>query len=348
MPAVANTITRFAPAIALVSFLIGCGVETPRSYSQFLLDTTVTITTYDRLSSRTIARLFGYVADVERRMSTTESDYESSELLRVNRAAGTIPVQVSHDTFQLVRQALVYSNMRPGSFDITIWPLSRIWDLDLLEERMSIPTSEEIEQARQLVDYRKLLLNPQKRSLYLPQRGMGLDVGGIAKGWAADRVAEMLQEEGALSALLDFGGNIVLIGNKPDSSLWRVGLQDPDKIQGVYLGVVESGPAAIVTSGDYERFYEHQGVRYHHLLDPATGLPVDNATRSVTVISATATDADALSTMLYILGVTAGMQLIESLPSTDAIMITANKEIVLSSGIGERFRLTNPEYRITP
>ena len=344
----ATLVVRTVSAVVVLSFLIGCGTGAPRSYSQFLLDTTITITTYDRLSPRTIARLFEYVADVERRMSTTESDYESTELLQVNRAAGTIPVQVSHDTFQLIRQALVYSELRPGAFDITIWPLSRIWDFEVLEERMRIPTNEEIEQARALVDYRKLRINPQNHSLYLPQQGMGIDVGAIAKGWAADRVADMLQEVGAESTLLDFGGNIVLIGKKPDNTLWRVGVQDPDTIQGTYLGVVESGAAAIVTSGDYQRFYEQQGVRYHHLLDPTTGLPADNATRSVTVISNSATDADALSTMLYILGDTEGMQLVESLPATEAIMVTADKKIVLSSGIGAQFTLTNREYGIVP
>ena len=324
----------------------GCSSTAPRSYSQFLLDTTITITAYDRLPSRTVAQVFDYVADVERRMSTTEADWESTELLQVNRAAGQIPVQVSEDTFQLMQKALFYSELREGAFDVTIWPLSRIWDIDTLEEQETIPTAADIQSARALVDHTQLVLDTQRRTLYLSTSGMGVDVGAIAKGWAADRAAAMLVAQGFSSVLLDFGGNIVLIGHKPDNQHWKVGVQNPHKIQGRYLGIIESGPAAIVTSGNYERFYEYQGVRYHHILDPSTGWPVENTLSSVTIISARATDADVLSTMVYVLGAQAGLQLIESLPNTETIMVTAQREIIMSSGAKEQFTLTDNTYQI--
>ena len=335
-----------AALIIAIGTLVSCSVTHPRNYSEFLLDTTVSITTYDRLSSATIAEVFEYVAGVERRMSTNENDYPNSELIRVNQSAGVRPVTVSPDTYLVVERARAYSALRSHGFEVTIWPLTRIWDFETLEQHERIPTPQEVASAKDLVDYTKLVLYPRRRALYLTARGMGIDVGAIAKGWAADQVAEMLRANGATSTLLDFGGNILLIGYKPNRQEWRVGIQDPNKIQGSYLGVIASGPAAIVSSGDYERFYEYQGVRYHHIIDPATGYPARKGLRSVTIVSENATDADALSTMVYVLGVAHGLALVESLPGSEVVLILEEKQIVLSSGAGALFTLTDENYTI--
>ncbi len=297
--------------------------------TELLLGTTISVTVYEPASDA-VAEVFARVREIEEKMSTSEDDYDTTELLQVNRMADEAPVAVSDDTFFVIEAAKDYSESSFGAFDLSIWPLVRLWGFGTADA--AIPQERRIEETRALVDHRKVHLDPETRSISFEEEGMGIDVGGIAKGYAADEARRILREHGVRQALLDFGGNILTIGEKPDGSLWRIGIQNPDSRRGQFLGVVETGPGAVVTSGDYERFFEVDGVRYHHIIDPETGYPTRNGLRSVTILAEDSIDADALSTAVFVLGVEEGTRLIETLPTVEAAFVTEDT-VYLTSGM---------------
>ena len=177
---------------------------------------------------------------------------------------------------------------------------------------------------------------------------MGLDVGGIAKGYAADEVARILTEHGVEHALLDFGGNVVVVGTKVDGSDWRIGIQnpDPDASRGAFIGVLPATDLAIVTSGPYERYFIEDGVRYHHILDSTTGYPVWNGLQSVTIVNEASIRADALSTAVFSMGLVDGMSFVESHDGVEAIFIDEDDKVYVSSGLSSLFVLTDDNYRL--
>jgi thiamine biosynthesis lipoprotein len=175
---------------------------------------------------------------------------------------------------------------------------------------------------------------------------MRLDFGGIAKGFAADAVADMLRERSIAGALVDLGGNILAFGSKPDGSLWRIGIQNPFDSRGAVVGVLTVSASAVVTSGVYERYSELQGVRYHHILDPFTGYPSDNGLASVTIVTDDAMAADALSTGVFVLGLLRGSKLVEELPGVEAVFVTDEREIFLTSGLTAAFELRDGSFRV--
>ncbi len=329
------------------AFLGGCGGDPPRqSRTEFFLGTPITVTTYGRISRDLLDQVFARVGEIERKMSTTEEDHSDTELLQVNAAAGIGPVSVSPDTFRVVREALAFSELSSGAFDVTVHPLVRLWGIGT--ESAAIPDDEQLSAALKLVDYRAVRINPEDRSILLPQPGMGVDVGGIAKGYAADEAARILRAAGIQSALLDFGGNILTVGHKPDGSPWRIGIQTPDASRGEFLGIATVADQAVVTSGTYERFFEQGGIRYHHILDTHTGYPVQNGLASVTIVATDSIEADALSTVVFALGPEAGRLIIEAMPHVEAILVTDDNEVSITSGAGEIFQLTNEEYELRP
>jgi thiamine biosynthesis lipoprotein len=277
-------------------------------------------------------------------MSTNTTDYSTTELIEVNRNAGTRPVEVSADTFYVVERGLEYSRMTNGAFDVSIGPLVDVWGIGT--EYAGVPAEEEIERHLALVDYRKVELDPVDQTIYLPEEGMALDVGGIAKGYAAEEVARILRDEGIEHALLDFGGNILAVGVKPDGSQWRIGIQNPQQSRGEFLGIVEDEAMTVVTSGDYERFFTEDGVRYHHIIDSRTGYPARTGLSSVTIVSGDSTEADALSTAVYVMGVERGAELIESLEGIEAAFVTKDRSVYMTSGMPERFNVTNETFEV--
>lgn len=335
-----------AALMAIVAVLIGgCGGDPlKQSRTEFVLGTPITVTTYGRTSSDLLDQVFARVLDIEQKMSTSEEDYSDTELLRVNARAGTGAVSVSADTFDVVREALFFSELSGGAFDLTIYPLVRLWGIGT--ESAAVPDAGRLSVALELVDYRAVQLDPDDTSILLLRPGMGVDVGGIAKGYAADEAARILREGGIESALLDFGGNIVTVGHKPDGSLWRIGIQVPDAGRGEFLGIATVANLSLVTSGTYERFFEQDGVRYHHILDTRTGYPVRNGLTSVTIITTASMEADALSTALFALGLEEGYRLAESLAGVEAIFVTEDNEVFITSGGSEIFELTNDDYEI--
>jgi thiamine biosynthesis lipoprotein len=317
----------------------------PTTGTEQLLGTIIRISIHDGdYGQEDLEAVFERVAEIEARMSTSEEDYDTTELLEVNRAAGDRPVQVSEDTFAVLERALEFSRATRGAFDVTIWPLVRLWDIGSGGE--SVPDDEAIERARALVDYSELELDPGSESVYLPRDGMGVDVGAIAKGYAADEAERILRDRGVEHALLDFGGNILLIGNKPDGSDWRIGVQRPDATRSEFIGVVRAANQTVVTSGPYERFFVEDGVRYHHILNPDTGYPARNGLQQVTIIADRSMDADAVSTATYVLGLSAGLDYVESVEGVEAIFVTEERHVYMTQGAAPVFTLTDEDFAI--
>jgi len=339
--------------IALIALLIlpsvslmAAGSREPErtSRTELLLGTTVTVTTYGKVPNGVVDQVFERVAEIERRMSTSEEDYSDTELLRVNAAAGVDAVVVSPDTFSVVEQGLAFSRMSDGAFDVTVGPLVKLWGIGT--DHAAIPDPEDLARALDLVDYHDVQMNPDDTSIKLAREGMALDVGGIAKGYAADEAARILTEAGVSTALLDFGGNILTVGSKPDGSPFRIGIQVPDATRGEYLGIATVSDKAVVTSGTYERYFEVDGVRYHHILDTTTGYPVNNGLDSVTIITPESIRADALSTVVFALGLDEGRTFVESLDAVEAIFVTHDDDVYMTSGAGSFFELTNESYTL--
>ena len=186
-----------------------------------------------------------------------------------------------------------------------------------------------------MIGWEDIEIDAGKSQVYLTRPGMAVDLGAIAKGYIADRVKEVLEDDGVKHAIVSLGGNVQLVGD----TAYGVGIQDPDQGTGVYLGAIPLTDASAASSGDYERYFEKDGVRYHHILDPKTGYPADTGLRGVSVAAPVSVDADALSTAVFLLGPGEGMALIEGLPGIEAVLVTDDNEILLSSGLKENFEL---------
>lgn len=261
---------------------------------------------------------------------------QESDILRLNRRAGAgSPAAVSPETITVVESALEYSALTGGAFDITVAPLLDLWGF--LGRQFRVPAQEEIESALPLVDYTLLRVDRERGELYLPRAGMAVDLGGIAKGYIVDRGLEILAEAGIKHAFLNAGGDIALLGSRPDGTPWRIGVQHPREKEKL-LAVLSLTGGAVVTSGDYERAFQADGRRYHHILDPETGFPVYSLA-SVTVIAPTAMTADALSTAIFVLGPERGLALVEKLPGIEALLVTPELELLISSGLQGKVEL---------
>ena len=320
---------RLVPLIlSLMILCSGCGAEKelPKlSEVGFYLDTVIILTAYtddDQVLKDAMEECSRY----EKLLSAT---IEGSDVWRINHADGQ-PVEVSDDTMEVLRCAVRIAELSGGAFDVTIAPVSSIWDFTSGEA--VLPDAEKIARAAKLVDYTKLEL--EGNTVRLPA-GMMIDPGGIAKGYIADSVKAWLMDKGVRHAILSFGGNVVGIGTKPDGSDWKVGIQDIDKATGEYMLVSRNNGGSTVTSGIYERGFDLDGVRYHHLLSTETGWPVQNELASGTIFSDSSMLGDALSTTAFVLGTEEGTRLIESLEGIEALFIARDRTVTMTSGAEE-------------
>jgi thiamine biosynthesis lipoprotein len=271
-----------------------------------------------------------------RRIETLISTWiETSDLARVNRAAGREPVGVSDETFYLLAKALEVAEYTEGGFNIAIGPAVRLWNIP---EAPRIPSGMELEIAAQYVDYRRIHLDASSRSVFLERPGMRIDVGGIGKGFAAEKAAAVMREVGASGGLVAVAGDFRVFGKRADGTAWPVGIQHPRR-DGNVLAVLDSTDEAISTSGDYERFFIKDGVRYHHILDPRTLQPA-RLCQSVTIVAPDATAADALATGVFVMGPVQGLALVERL-GFGAVIVDAQGGISISSTLRTRVKL-NP------
>jgi thiamine biosynthesis lipoprotein len=309
--------------------------------SEFVLGTVCSVDLYGKGSRRLYDRIFSRIREIEETMSASMAD---TELDRINRNAGLKPVKAGEDLLEVLERARHYAEASGGAFDPTVGPLVRLWGIGTERER--VPSGEEIAGALALVDWRDLAIDRAGGTVFLKRGGMALDLGAIAKGYAADEAARVAVEGGIRRGVLDLGGNILVIGSRSWNRPWRIGIQDPGEGRGAYLGILLVRDRSVVTSGVYERFFEEDGRRYHHILSTGDGRPVRNGLLSVTITAARSIDADALSTAVFALGYEEGRRLVEATPDTEAIFVFKDMSVRLTAGIREAFTLTGKEYRL--
>ncbi|OHB73672.1 MAG: hypothetical protein A2Z25_06570 [Planctomycetes bacterium RBG_16_55_9] len=278
-----------------------------------------------------------------RKVDELMSDYkEDSEISRVNKRAAQRAVQVSESTYEVLHRSVEFSKLSDGAFDVTVGPLVNLFRT--AKKMGAAPTEEQIAQARTRVGFEKLGLDEQNRTVRFWVEGMRLDLGAIAKGYAVDKAVEAARRCGAIGVMVDLGGNVRCFGVPPeDRKHWRIALQDPNSATegagGGFVLTLRITDAAVATSGDYQQFALIKGKRYSHILDPHTGWSAEGLS-SVTIITDNATDADALSTAVSVLGAEKGLALIEKLPNTEAILITSdpNPKILKTTGADKYIR----------
>ena len=293
----------------------------------FYFDTVVIISAYG-VEHSVLEEALEKCGMYERLLSKT---IRGSDIWNINHANGQ-PVEVSEHTVEIIQCAQDISVRSNGAFDVTIAPASGLWDFT--SGKKQLPDAEALEEAVAHVDYKRLQLHGAV--VNLPE-GSEVDFGGIAKGYIADEIATFLVEKGVQSGLINFGGNIVVIGAKPDGGNWKIGIQNPKESIGLYLGHVAVADISVVTSGIYERGFEFDGATYHHLLDPQTGYPVQNELASVSVLSEVSMRADALSTACFVMGTEKAMEFLKQFPEVEAIFVDRDGEITYTKGIENRF-----------
>ena len=331
--------------ISSLSIIIFNRKEEKYSATYYSLGTVNEITLYDinkNKGDKILKNCESLLNDVHNKMSRQVS---SSEISEINDNAGIKYIKVSAETYNIIKESIQFSSMSNGNFDISIGPITDLWGIG--SDNAKIPTNEEINENLSLVNYKDILFNDENNSIKLCNKNMKIDLGGIAKGYAADKIYKYLYEDENLSsALINLGGNIYVLGSKINNQPFSIGIQDPTMPRGNSIGNIKVSNKSVVTSGIYERYIEGDNKIYHHMIDPHTGYPFENNLNSVTIVSDTSMIGDALSTTIFGLGLEDGLKLIEKLKGVDAIFITKDKEIYLSSNIKDEFNLTDESFII--
>jgi len=318
--------------LCLFCAFVGCTRTTPiTKRTRILLGTAVTVKVWADNKGDALT----YVDAAFAEMASIDSicGYEKgSEVDRINANTGK-SVSVSSDVARVVEKSVKYSRLSNGALDVTIDPVFRLWHR-FEGESLSVPSRSSIDSALVFVDFEGIAV--EDSSVRVHTEGASMDLGAVAKGYAVDRGIAVLESLGASGGLIDAGGDIRAFGRKPDGGVWRIGLRDPRMMDSL-VTVFEVEDRAVATSGDYERYFLKDGVRYHHILDPATGFPARGCC-SVTIITDEACDADAIATAVFVLGPEKGMKFIESLPDVEGLIIVCTdttKRILRSTGLSK-------------
>lgn len=317
---------RYTALLLLLSllFLCGCG-QKKAAETVFAMDTVMELTVWGSDAGNHVKAAAERIRELEAALSVTRAD---SEVVRLN--AGEI-VALSADTESLLERSLALREETGGAFDPMIYPLVKLWGFTTGEYR--VPAETEIAEMLAKVRTGTVELEDGMAAAH----GAELDFGAVAKGYAGAVLAREMKAAGVESALLQLGGNVQTVGLKPDSSRWRVGIRDPWGGEDSYLGVLEVGETAVVTSGGYQRYFEEAGTRYCHILDPATGYPASSGLASVTIVAEDGFLADGLSTALYVMGLDAAAEFWRSRDDFEAVLVTDNGRIYVTGGLRDCF-----------
>lgn len=336
----------FTPFLMLcllsTTLLTGCSQnqaesESPITKSTFLLNTIITISIYDSTDENIIQDAFDLIRHYEQIYSRTS---ENSELYKLN--ARTLPetngnYTVSNELADILEKAYYYSDLTDGAFDLAIEPISSLWDFT--SETPVVPDSKIIAEKLPAVNYHNVHIKGNQVSFDLEETG--IDLGAIAKGYIADRVKEFLLEKGVKSAMINLGGNVLCVGEKPDGTAFNIGIQKPFGSRNETAAVMEIKDWSVVSSGIYERCFTVDGTFYHHILDSKTGYPTENNLIAVTIISKESVVGDGLSTSVFALGLEKGMELIDSLKDVYAVFITDDYELHYSKGFADNITVND-------
>jgi thiamine biosynthesis lipoprotein len=286
------------------------------------------------------AEAAAFVFDEMKRLDRVMTTWiPESEVSQVNSAAGVSAIKVSDDTYLVIERAVDMSRRSGGIFDITVGAYKGLWKFD---EDMdgTLPATTEVAERRRLVNWRDIVLDKKARTVKLRRKGMSITLGGIAKGYAVDKCAALLRDKGFVDFILQAGGDMYVSGKK-DTQPWVVGIRDPRGARDAMFALAPVEDHSFSTSGDYERSFIKDGVRYHHILDPRTALPA-NASRSVTVMAKDAFTADAWSKVLFILGWKKAMPLVEQMKDFEAVFVDPENQVHVSSGLRDKLKILRP------
>lgn len=330
MKKIYSTILILLLTITLIIPQTGCKNEEPVSKTSYYLDTVCTIDIYgygdEKAAGKIIDQAFKLCSKYEDMLSKT---IEGSDIYKVNHAKGK-PVKCNSQTIEVIEKGIYYGELSGGKFDITIGKVTDLWDFHSPEPKL--PTQENIDRAIKHVDYTKIKIAGNKVTLLDPE--MQIDLGGIAKGYICDKVVQLLLENQVECAVVNLGGNIATIGLKNGEDPFKVGIERPYSDRKEIVGSILTENKTLVTSGIYERFFEVDGQKYHHILDVKTGYPVRSDVESVTIVAdlGHSVDCDGLSTLCLALGVKEGKKLIESIDGVEAVFIDRDDNITTTSG----------------
>ncbi len=291
------------------------------------------IKVYDSCDEGLIDCAVARVVEIDDRMSVFKPN---SDISRINRFSGIKPVVVHPETLRLLGVAKTLGDYSEGAFDITIRPLVELWGIN--KKMNYVPSQNEIYVTKKLVNYKDIYLDNRSGTAFLKEPGQALDLGGIAKGYAADQVKRILINGGVKKALINLGGNVVAIGSKNRNMPWNIGIQNPLAPTGEFFGAVSLKNKTIVTSAGNERFFVKDGVLNHHILNPLTGRPAKSGLLSITVICSTSVLADALSTAIFILGIEKGLKLLKRFKA-DGVFVADDSKIFVTEGLQKCFDL---------
>ena len=329
--------------VFLIFFISGCGKK-EHSKVEFLMDTVVEIKVHHKRKAEVEEAINSSMEEMRRVEQKMSCFFPGSEVSRINKEAflgrrktsllAEDWIPVSDELFSLLEESVLLSKLTKGCFDITISPLWKIWKFK--GEDLEVPSKGEIERVLKLVAYKNMIL--QNRKISFAKKGMGIDLGGIAKGYAVDAAVRVLKKKNIKSAMVNAGGDMYVLGRKQGKP-WRIGIRHPRR-EGEILGTIEVEDKAIVTSGDYERFFFSGGKRYHHIINPKTGYPADEC-QSVTIVAKETTFADGLATGIFVLGPKEGMALIENLEGVEGVIVNKEGDVSASSGLVSKIEYVN-------
>lgn len=301
------------------------------------LGTVVTLTLYNARPADS-DECFKLLQTIENKLSFHQS---GSAINQINQLAGRQSVIVDEEVYSLIKQAYDYSSLTEGHFNMSLGPITELWKIGT--EQAKVPKDEIIKRKLALTDYQLITFNEERKSVFLEKEGMAVDLGGIAKGYASQKLRTLLSKKGIESALIYLGGNIEAIGSKPDGQPFKIGIKNP--LAEGYFGILSLKNQSVVTSGPYERFFIDNGVRYHHIFDSQTGYPVVNELVSVSIIATDTTKADALSTAVYSMGLAEGLRFLDKQSAIEYIIVTQDKTVYCSKEIKQYFEIVEKGFK---
>lgn len=341
---IAAVVVAMATVIAMV---IISGVrrsgESEYTRNTIIMGTAASFTVYGSHGSENIDGMLKLIDSLDKDVLSWRSS--NSEIYRVNTTYKSgEDIEVSSELADVLEQTLDISRLHDDLLDITIRPLANVWGIE--DGRTEIPAQSDIDRALKLVDVSKVSVDGD--NVRISEAGMMLDLGAVGKGYGCDRAAEYLKGTDASGACVALGGSIVVYGSKPDGAAWKVGVKDPRAGEGTTMGVISFGDgetAFISTSGDYEKYFEQDGRRYHHILDPRTGYPAWNGTIAVTVVCDNGLTSDALSTLCMLMDKDSAMNTVQEY-GAEAVIIDEDKNVYVSEGLEDKFTITAADYKL--
>lgn len=299
----------------------------------YALGTVINLSVSEPAGEKELSAAYDLIKEFEDKLTVNRTQ---SEVMSINHQAGKIPVSVPNDTYELIKRAVLVSRKHLG-FNVAIGPLVKLWKIGF--EGANKPDDVDIKKRLKIIDPERIKLDDAKQTVFLDDPGMEIDLGGIAKGYIADRIKDLWEKLGVKTGLIDLGGNVLLVGESLHSDkMWNIGIQNPIKSRNVSLGVLHTNAKSIGTSGIYERKLVIDGHEYHHMFDSKTGYPIKNNLASVTIVSDLSIDGEIWSTIGFYQGLVQGLAMIEKQPGIEAIFITKDLECFTTSGLQDNFR----------